>query len=383
MSDVSTMSDGISRSWAEIDRAALVHNLQVLRARLPAETSIMGVVKANAYGHGVGIVADAIAGAVQSFGVANLEEAIELRGLLPLAPILILAPSLPDERAGVLELGLMPSISDLAEAQVYSALAMSLGVVAPVHLIIDTGMGRIGMWEDEAPAFVKQVQELPGLRVAGLGSHLPSADEDEAYTREQLARFWKIATDLRARGLPDCTVHIENSAGGLGFPESAGDLVRAGLMLYGSSPLPADQPLLRQAMTWKTRITLVREVGAGRGISYGRTFITPRPMRVATLAVGYADGFRRHLTGRDADVLIRGRRCAVLGRVTMDQIVVDITGLPEVEAGEEVVLLGRQGDEEILALEMAEKAGTIAWDIFTGIGRRVRRVPAGLVEPEG
>jgi alanine racemase len=154
-------------------------------------------------------------------------------------------------------------------------------------------------------------------------------------------------------------------------------------MLYGSSPLPADQPLLRQAMTWKTRITLVREVGAGRGISYGRTFITTRPIRVATLAVGYADGFRRHLTASGAEVLIRGQRCPLLGRVTMDQIVVDVSHVPEVQAGEEVVLLGRQGGEEILAPEMAEKARTIAWDIFTGIGRRVRRVPAGLVEPEG
>jgi alanine racemase len=377
------MSEGPYRSWAEIDRTALVHNIGVLRARLPAQTSIMGVVKANAYGHGVALVADAIAGAVQSFGVANLEEAIELRGLLPLAPILILGPSLPEERPGVLELGLMPSISDLAEAQAYSALAVRLGVVAPVHLVIDTGMGRIGTWEEEAPAFVRQAQRLPGLQIAGVASHLPVADEDETYTREQLARFWDIVGGLRANGLPDCAAHVENSAGGLGFPESAGDLVRAGLMLYGSSPLPADQPLLRQAMTWKTRITLVREVGPGRGISYGRTFITTRPMRVATLAVGYADGFRRHLTARGAEVLIRGRRCALLGRVTMDQIMVDVSELPAVEAGEEVVLLGCQGEEQILAAEMAEKAGTIAWDIFTGLGRRVHRVPVGLVEPEG
>jgi alanine racemase len=277
----------------------------------------------------------------------------------------------------------MPSISDLAEAQAYSALAVRLGLVAPVHLIVDTGMGRIGTWEEEAPAFVQQVQRLAGLQIAGLASHLPVADEDETYTREQLTRFWKLVDHLRAHGLPDCPVHIENSAGGLGFRDSAGDLVRAGLMLYGSSPLPADQPLLRQAMTWKTRITLVREVGPGRGISYGRTFITSRAMRVATLAVGYADGYRRHLTGRGAEVLIRGRRCALLGRVTMDQIVVDVSELPDARAGEEVVLLGCQGGEEILARELAEKAGTIAWDIFTGIGRRVHRVPAGLVEPEG
>lgn len=377
------MSEEAYRSWAEIDRTALVHNLGVLRARLPARTGFMGVVKANAYGHGVGLVADAIDGHVESFGVANLEEAIELRGLLPLKPILVLGPSLPAERLGILQYRLMPSISNLEEARAYSALASREGVVLPVHLILDTGMGRIGTWEDEAPAFVREAQRLPGLQIAGVASHLPVADEDEAYTRDQLARFWRIISDLRADGLPCCAAHIENSAGGLGFPESAGDLVRAGLMLYGSSPLPADQPLLRQAMTWKTRITLVREVGPGRGISYGRTFITERPMRVATLAVGYADGYRRHLTARGAEVLIRGRRCALLGRVTMDQIVVDVSKLPDVEAGEEVVLLGRQGNAEILAGEIAEKAGTIAWDVFTGIGRRVHRVPVGLVEPEG
>jgi alanine racemase len=150
-------------------------------------------------------------------------------------------------------------------------------------------------------------------------------------------------------------------------------MVRAGLMLYGSAPIEEFQPRLRAVMTWKTRITLIRDLGAGRGVSYGRTFIAERPMRVATLAVGYGDGYQRHLSNRGAEVLIRGRRCPVLGRVTMDQIMVDVTALPEVQAGEEVVLLGAQGGEEILAAELAAKAGTIAWEIFTGVGRRVHR----------
>ena len=368
------MNDAPCRTWAEIDRAALVHNLGVLRARLPAGAALMGVVKANAYGHGVELVANAIAASVEWFGVANLDEALELRAIAPSRPTLILGPALPTERAALLQAGLVPSISDLAEARSYNEHATRQGIVAPVHLVIDTGMGRIGTWEAEAPGFVHAARQLPGLQITGLFSHLPVADEDDAYTRDQLARFWKLVGALQAEELPGCLAHVENSAGGLGFPESAGDLVRAGLMMYGSAPLPADQPLLRQAMTWKTRVTLVRDVGPGRGISYGRTFITERPMRVATLAVGYADGFRRHLNHRGADVLIRGRRCPLLGRVTMDQIVVDITHLPPIEPGEEVVLLGRQGDEEILAAEVAEKAGTIAWDVFTGIGKRVRRV---------
>ncbi|MEO7318579.1 MAG: alanine racemase C-terminal domain-containing protein, partial [Chthoniobacteraceae bacterium] len=151
-----------------------------------------------------------------------------------------------------------------------------------------------------------------------------------------------------------------------------------GLMLYGSSPVPTFQPELRPVLTWKTRVVLVREVGEGRSVSYGRTFITERPMRVATLAVGYADGYQRHLSGRGSEVLIRGRRCAVLGLVTMDQILVDVTALPDVEPGEEVVLLGAQGDEKIPVVELAEKAATVAWEIFTGIGPRVKRVDCAL-----
>jgi alanine racemase len=247
-----------------------------------------------------------------------------------------------------------------------------------IHFVIDTGMGRIGSWQDEALREAEEIRALPGVRITGLASHLPVADEDDSFTRAQLERFAALAGELRRGGIDAPIVHVENSAGLLGYPALAGDMVRAGLMLYGSSPLPEWQPHLRPVMTWKTRVTLVREVGAGRGISYGRTFLTPHPMRIATLAVGYADGYQRHLTNRGAEVLIRGRRCAVLGRVTMDQILADVTALPEIEAGEEVVLLGRQGTEEILAAELATKAGTIAWEIFTGVGQRVERVYAGL-----
>jgi alanine racemase len=200
------------------------------------------------------------------------------------------------------------------------------------------------------------------------------ADEDLEFTREQLGRFRELAARLRHEHFPEAALHIENSAGIIEFPSQPGDIVHPGLMLYGNSPLPEFQSRLQQVMAWKTRITLIREVGPGRGVSYGRTYITPRTMRLATLAVGYADGLRRHLSSRGAEVLIGGRRCVIVGRVTMDQIIVDITAVPEAREGDEVVLLGRQGSEQILATEVAEKAGTIAWDIFTGIGRRVERV---------
>jgi alanine racemase len=363
------------RCWAEIDLAALRHNAEAVRAQVGPKVKIMAVVKANAYGHGVGPVAQALAGQAEMFGVANVTEAEELRTHLVDAPIFILGPALPEERARIVASRFIPAISTIEEARAYSALASAAPL--PVHLKLDTGMGRTGIWENEAVTAARQIRALPGVVITGLASHLPVADEDDAFTREQLARFQRAVAELRTLGLTASVVHVESSAGIIGYPAEAGDMVRAGLMLYGSAPLAEFQPKLRAVMTWKTRITLIRDVPAGRGISYGRTFITPRPMRVATLAVGYADGYQRHLSNCGAEVLVRGQRCPVLGRVTMDQIMADVSALPAAEVGDDVVLLGRQGREEIFAAELAQKAGTIAWEIFTGIGRRVERIYLG------
>lgn len=335
----------------------------------------MAVVKANAYGHGVAHAVAAFAPGAQWLGVANVTEALEARRCAPAEmPIFILGPALPSERATVVEHGFIPSISSLREGRGYAALGQARGRAVAAHMALDTGMGRVGIWEEEAEDAARVLAELPGLEITGLASHLPSADEDAAWSREQLSRFHELAGRLRRERFPRAIIHVDNSAGLLAFPGEAGDLVRPGLMLYGSSPLPEFQSLLRPALTWKTAITLLRDVGPGRGVSYGRTFITERPMRLATLGVGYADGFQRHLSHQGAEVLVGGRRCAVLGRVTMDQIVVDVTALPEAREGDEVVLLGRQGGEEILAAEMAGRAGTIPWEIFTGIGLRVVRM---------
>ena len=360
------------RCWAEIDPEALRHNVGAVREHVGAAVKIMAVVKANAYGHGIGPVARALAGRVEMFGVANVREAVELREHVAGAPVFILGPALPEERGEIVAQRFLPSISTIEEARAYAALTGAEPLA--VHLKIDTGMGRVGIWESEAVAVAREIFALRGLRITGLASHLPVADEDDAFTREQLAHFYATVAELRALGLAQPIVHVENSAGLIGFPAQAGDMVRPGLMLYGSAPRPEFQPRLRAVMTWKTRVTLLRTAPAGHGISYGRTFKTTRPTRIATLAVGYADGYRRHLSNRGAEVLIGGKRCPVLGRVTMDQIVADVTALPAVEVGDEVVLMGRQGAEEIFAAELAEKAGTIAWEIFTGIGRRVERV---------
>ncbi len=360
------------RCWAEIDFTALRHNVTAARAQLAPGVKIMAVVKANAYGHGLGAVAAALAGEVEMFGVANVTEAEEARAHAAATPVFILGPALPDERARVVAGRFVPAISTIEEAHAYSALAGDTPL--SVHLKLDTGMGRVGIWESEAVAVARAILALPGVTITGLASHLPVADEDDAFTADQLARFHRDVAALRALGISSPLVHVANSAGIIRHPMQAGDMVRAGLMLYGSAPLADFQPKLRPVMTWKTRVSLVRDVPAGHGISYGRTFLAPHPMRVATLAVGYADGYQRHLSGRGAEVLIGGRRCAVLGRVTMDQIMADVSAVPGVAVGDEAVLLGRQGGEEILAAELARKAGTIPWEIFTGVGRRVERV---------
>jgi alanine racemase len=360
------------RCWAEIDLTALRHNLAAARAQLATGVKVMAVVKANAYGHGLRAVAQALVGHTEIFGVANVTEAEELRGYVERVPIFVLGPALPEERARIASGRFIPAISTAEEARAYAELAGAEPLA--VHLKLDTGMGRIGILEKEALAVAREILAVRGIAVTGLASHLPVGDEDDAFTRDQLARFHALVAQLRSIGITQPVVHIDNSAGIISYPAQAGDMVRAGLMMYGSAPIAEFQPKLRAAMTWKTRITLIRDMPAGHGISYGRTFITKVPMRIATLAVGYADGYQRHLTNKGAEVLIHGQRCPVLGRVTMDQILVDVTGLPEVREGDEVVLMGRQGGEEILAAELAQKAGTIAWEIFTGVGRRVERV---------
>ncbi len=360
------------RTWAEISITALRHNAAALRAHAPNGARLWAVVKADAYGHGVDIVVPGLSGLADGFAVANLAEARQVRALAPAAPILIMGPALPSERAEIARYAFLPAISSLEEAAGYAACAN--GHPVAVHLVIDTGMGRIGVWERDALATFRAIAAMDGVKITGVCSHFPVADEDATFTRGQSERFAALVAVLRAEGLLGGCVHLANSAGLLGFPSSAADWYRAGLALYGASPLAEYQSLLQSVMCWKTRVILVRDFESGSGVSYGRTFIASKRMRVATLAVGYADGYRRHLSGRNAWVLIGARRCAVLGRVTMDQIMVDVSDCADVELGAEVVLLGSQGGEEITAAALADLADTIPWDIFTGIGRRVARL---------
>src|SRR5881296_1485960 len=293
---------GTYRCWAEIDRSALRHNAMVVRERI-GSAEMLAVVKANAYGHGLFGVAQTLAGDAQLFGVANLQEALALREVVP-HPVVILGPATPEERSTIAERGFIPTISSLEEAQAFSRLGK-----AAINFKIDTGMGRMGVVESEASEVFKRVVALPNIAIHSISTHLPVSNEDAEYTRGQLVRFQNILQQIRAEVPGPYKAHVLQSAGTLAFNPSEFDIVRAGIVLYGISPLPEFQKLLQPAMTWKTRIALARDMPKGSSISYGRTFITPRKMRVATLAAGYADGYPWHLGNRDAAMLVGGQRC--------------------------------------------------------------------------
>lgn len=364
------------RLWAEIDHAALRHNAKAVRAAIGGHSGIIAVVKADGYGHGGPEVAATFATFAEQFAVATLEEARAVRAAVPERDILILSPCIPGERAAVVAAGFIPVVSGADEAAEYAKAAGKER--ARVHFCVDTGMGRIGAWQDDAPAFAREIAGMENILVESVSTHLPAADSDAAFTEEEL-RSWAVLTERLREILPGAKFHALNSAASFKWPAFAADRVRPGLTLYGISPLPEFQVRLRPAMALKTRVTLVREIGAGRSVSYGRDFVAPGPMRLATLAAGYADGYPRQASGRGAQVLVRGRRCPVLGRITMDQLVADVSALPpDVACGEEVVLFGAQGGDAISVDEVAGWAGTISWDIFTRLGRRVRKVHVGL-----
>ena len=361
------------RTWVEVDLEAIRHNGRVVRDMVGPEGSILAVVKAGAYGHGVKPVVRALAGEAEIFGVANLREAREVAAAGTGRDIMILSPCLPAERRGAVHGNFVVTVSSFEEAADFSACG-----AARVNFKIDTGMGRIGCAPDRAVETLREILRLPGIEVHSVSTHLPCADEDAAFTEAQLAGFGGLLKRLRGI-LPGVRSHSLNSAGILTRSGDAGEIVRPGLMLYGCSPLPELQKKLLPALAWRARVSLVRDVPAGWGIGYGRTFIAPRSMRVAVLAVGYADGYPRQVSGRGAEVLIRGNACPLLGRVTMDQIVVDVSSLTPVTPGEVATLLGRDGGGEVSVDRLAQLAGTIPWDIFTGIGQRVRRFHSGGV----
>lgn len=371
-----TLPEHRHRCWVEIDLTALSENIAVIRER--AGCDLLAVVKANAYGHGAATIVRALEGKAALLGVANLHEAEEIEATKTPTPILLLGTCLPVEREAALHDRLHICISSIEEAAAWDELAQTTGIIPLAHAVIDTGMGRMGFPETEwSEATVRSLLEFQHIQWEGIASHLPSADEDPEFTEDQIERFRICVQMAHATGLRPRWIQVVNSAGLLGYdsPQKFCNLARPGLAIYGISPIPEMQKLLNPVLTWKTRVLHVRELPVGHGISYGRTMKLTRPSRVATLACGYADGYPRQVSGRGAHVLIQGQRCPVLGRVTMDQIMVDVTDLAaKAKLGDEAVLLGSQGDAEVSVNELAHQADTIPWHIFTGITARVERV---------
>lgn len=359
-------------SWVEIDLANLRHNLAQVQHRLSGRTQILGVVKSDAYGHGmIPVARELMSGGVGFLAVSKFWEAQELRAAGIALPILVLSGLQPDEMAEAIRTEVRPAVFRLDHLQHLSRTAAQLNLPARVHLKVDTGMARLGAPFDAVPSFLEALTLLPGIELEGVLSHLAAADEsDKTFSEEQLSRFQAVLQLFAEHGHPVRYAHIANSAGILDFPHAHLQLVRPGIMLYGSSPSseihrPAD---LHPVMSFKSRVLQLKEVPAGHPIGYGRTFVTQKPSRIATIPVGYDDGYPRLLSNR-GQVLVNGTRAAIVGRVSMNLITVDVSHLPAVKEDDEVVLLGRQGGECITAEEIADLCGSISYEIYCSIGR--------------
>jgi alanine racemase len=369
--------NGSRPCWAEIDVTALRHNWKALRAKLPASVQMLAVVKANGYGLGLLTAAKvAVEEGAAYLGVSSVEEGIALRQAGHKTPILILGSLYPFESFHLLfEHHLTPTIASIEAAKALSQLAKERHEKFPVHLKVDSGFGRIGVSAANAATFIAHVAKEPGILIEGIYTHFASSDVDEPWTKHQTKAFLAVVDAVRAHGIAPKWVHLANSSAVLRFPEAHGNMVRPGIAYYGIPPYAgaAKKISLKAALTWKSRVVFLKTVPKGTGISYARTWKAKRKTRVATLAAGYADGLPRILTNK-GEVLLLGQRAPIIGRVTMDMTMVDVTDIPECRVGDEAVLIGAQGKDEITALEMAGWAQTNAYEILSRIGTRVPRI---------
>ncbi|MBM7557615.1 alanine racemase [Halanaerobacter jeridensis] len=364
-------------TWAEIDLEAVEHNLHQVEEHLHEDSNIIAVVKANAYGHGSVEVAKIAQQheRVKMLAVATIEEGIELREAGIELPILVLGTILESRIPEVVQYHLTPVVYTLATAQKIAEEAQQEDEVVEVHLGIDTGMGRIGILVDNQPVEkIKTIADLEHLKIEGIFTHFSAADEDAIYTKEQLSKFKQLLSDLEEKGIEIPVKHAANSAAIIDFPEAHFDLVRLGIALYGLPPAPslADKIDLKAVLSWKAHVVHVKEVKPGANISYGCTYTADKETKVATLALGYYDGYDRRLSNQ-AEVIVKGQRANVIGRVCMDQIMIDVTGI-EVAKGDTVTLIGSDGGAEIKAQELADKIGTINYEVVCRIGPRVERI---------
>ncbi len=380
------MEEIIRRTWAEIDLDALARNFQQVRAAVNPRAQVCCVVKADGYGHGAQRVARELeALGAGWFAVSNLEEALQLRQEGVARPILVLGFTPAQEAALLARHNISQCVYSTEYANALSQEAVKAGAAVNIHIKIDTGMSRLGFYfqdinrDEAAVGEVLAACALPGLQPEGIFSHFASADEGpggDAFTMRQFGCFKEMAEALQRAGVRFQVRHCANSAAMFDYPLSHLDMVRAGVVLYGLAPSAAlrAQPDLRPVLALRSVVSHVKTVEPGAAVSYGRTFIAPRRLRVATVPVGYADGYPRALALGGAQVLIHGRRCPVLGRVCMDQIMADVTGLEGVKTGDWVTLIGRDGQEEITAGEVASWEGTIHYEVVCALSKRVPRV---------
>ena len=364
-------------TWAEIDLDAIAFNIRAFKRHVGEKVKLIAVVKANAYGHGAIPVAEsALAAGAEMVAVHRMLEGVELRKAGIQAPILILGYTPPDGADLAAAWQLTPSLTTLEFAQALSARATALGLKIPVHIKVDSGMSRYGLMPEEVIEFLQSIIGLPGISLEGLFTHFATADSaDQSHTRQQLSVFNEIRTTTRQAGFEFPLVHAANSAAMLNLPEAHFDAVRPGIAMYGLEPSNEWAPPfeIHPALTLKSLVSRVRLLPAGAGVSYGRTYLTSRPTLAALVPVGYGDGFHRILSNKGS-VLIRGRRAPILGRVCMDQFVVDVSGIPEVQQDDEVVLVGQQGQARIRAEEVAILAGTLNYEVTTSLLPRVARL---------
>jgi alanine racemase len=377
--------------WAEVDLGAIARNVRELRRRTDPKACVMAVVKADGYGHGaVEVARTALASGAEWLGVARLPEAIPLREAGFDAPILVFGYTPPAEAGRLIDLDLRQSVYSLAAAQAYSTAAAAAGKRIRVHLKVDTGMGRLGMVpaalsEPKAGDAVGEklirettaIARLPGLETEGIFTHFAASDSADTTSAErQLALFLEVLSGLRAAGLEFAVRHAANSAAVIALPDSHLDLVRPGIAVYGLRPsdeIDLSGISLEPAMALKARIIHLKSVPAGTGISYGMTYRTPAPTVIATIPAGYADGYRRLFSSK-GEMLVRGRRVPVVGRVCMDLTMLDVGAVPGVQVEDEVVILGRQGEAVLSADDLAAALGTINYEIVCDVSARVTRV---------
>ena len=365
--------DSMRPTRAEIDSAAFGRNIDAINARLPRGSRLIAVMKANAYGHGAAELArQCTPERVAMIAVVMLEEALELRRAGVALPILVLGPLTERQVSVAAENAITIGIPGPEELEAAARVARERDV--DIHLKLDSGMGRMGVVESELASAVDVIRSTARLRLGAIYTHYANAGAaDDPFTDEQSARFDTLVETLRQAGIEAPLRHRANSAGTMLSKFKPGEHVRVGLGLYGAEPLDAGVSRLEPVMRWRTEIMRLKELPAGHAIGYGMTYRTKRPSRIATLPVGYADGYNRALSNK-GEVLVSGWRAPVVGRVSMDLVTVDVTDIPEATVGDEAVLLGRQGEQEIAVEELAAKIGTISYEVLCGVSARVPRV---------